>query len=141
MAASTPRIDAIERQILQKKFDVIYTDADDATVLGAISNVPQGTYRVVLGARALDTAGSGIDAGITPQLNASNIPLGGSNFQLNYRNTDVNRGVSTELIVEFPNPTNSFQITLQIDSGAIVDGPFYILEKVDETEIITTEWD
>lgn len=113
------------------------------------SNIPGGIYIVTVGmyySRSPD-AGS---AYINPQLNGANlIPDGLNPWRCGATATSSVTGeVSSEYgtsctrTIDFPVGNNSFEIDVSlVGANALITGPYYSLERLNNSEKITTEWD
>lgn len=130
--------------ILQKEDTV--GGAASSTGNLSVLNVPQGTYRVTVGGRYFFQS-SDANCYITPQLNNADISLGGGAWFVGPRSSagiagelGYIGGLAGVLIVDFPNATNSFDLNYTISGTSGVSIPYYTLEKLENTDEITTEW-
>ena len=113
-----------------------------------IDNLPQGTYKMTLGARQFFTQPDDSSL-ISPQLNGSGVFLGAQGIIVGLSETGgatgennvVLQGYTFVSIIDAPNATNTFWIDGTITSGSNMVNPYYILERLENAEEITTEWD
>lgn len=114
-----------------------------------ISNLPAGKYRATVGARGFRQSPNA-SARINPKLNGAelNIPSGASWIVGPITTTSLTGeqmnlyGVSSTRIIDVPTDGSSFTLGIDVtDSDDFVDRPYYILEKLENYEEITTEWD
>jgi hypothetical protein len=125
-----------------------------------LKNVPEGYYKVTVGAQHFQGPENlnGIDnanAGIRPQLNGSAIFIPGDSSDVwrvgwtriqgapnggAAQDTAPFGWVST-IFIRFPASVNTFSLTIDCELGMVVNRPFYILERVQDAEFITSEWD
>lgn len=152
MAGQAPRIDTIETKINSQNTFLVKVETNSYTTsttnILPVTNVPQGLYRVTVGARAVRGANDQ-SSYVKAILNGSDLSALNNYFVLvghigsNSIGDDSVRiyGLTWVGIAEFPNPTNSFHLDITISSSGAIERPFYILEKLDPYTQITTEWD
>ena len=88
-----------------------------------------------------------------PQLNGSSITYGANVWEIGHRDdagaafNGYTPGMSSSRIITFPTADiagvgqNTFNLSIVIVAGAIIKAPEYSLEKLENYEEITTEWD
>lgn len=112
------------------------------------TNIPDGIYKITVGADYYYQQ-TGANVYITPQLNNSAVPIpGGDTWEIGPRDDasvspqTYMQGFSSTRIVTLGNGTNSFDLDITISGGSsFLNKPYYILEKLENYEEITTEWD
>ena len=153
MAGQAPRIDTIETKInsqntfLVKSISATYTTS--TTNILPVTNVPQGLYKVTFGCRFFQCPDGATVAAVAKlngaTLTGENFPNGAFVGRITNFTGDGSRGygITTVVIANFPNATNSFHLDITISgpNSPLLQDPFYILEKLDPYTQITTEWD
>jgi len=129
-----------------------YTSGDNGTFIETLSNVPDGTYRVTIGASLLSKAGVDGVSIISFQLNGSQAfcAEGGATKSLEFGsgsrvNTealdDVSIYGSASCIIQFSGGTNVTRLIINIQNASTLSSPYYVLEKLENVELVTTAWD
>jgi hypothetical protein len=147
-ATSSVRGTVKKNRLLYKVSDQAYTASTPGGLIGIlpVTNVPQGLYKVTIGAEYINQR-SDQECTIQPQLNGSSVSIASGVWHFGYRNSGASGdatyapGDSSTLLVNFPNATNSFSLNFEVGTLGGVQRPYYILEKLENYEEITTEWD
>jgi hypothetical protein len=124
-----------------------FNDTNNGQTIGTISNIPAGTYKVIVGATEFASS-TGVDgvAGLLLRMNGGDFVFGnitnpfvGFGSRLTTDDSDSPTLCQTYFPVTFPNPTNSFHLLLSIQSGSVIFKPYYILEKIDNS-LVFEDW-
>ena len=138
--ATSTNAGLVKKHLKIRKGPAGFFDGVGASNLLPLANIPQGTYRVIVSV-AETTASATKNSYVYPHLNGSpyGVQLGITGFGLSKDATIAN--VSNVRIIDFPNPTNTFHLDVIVDAGSRLSGPEYTLERLENSETITTEWD
>lgn len=146
-ATSTAIGSVRKNRVLQKISGTTF--GASATSILQSTNVPAGTYRVTMGAGLFKSADEGV-ARIFLLINGSRLIFTGSvawevgnssSGSLTYE-AQLDAGTSGTLIVTLSSVSSvSLDVEVLGTGGPSVRNPYYILEKLENYEEITSEWD
>ena len=146
--ATSSAIGAVKKnRIIQKQSTSVY-QSDDSDIL-VLNNVPAGFYRVTLGAQVFKSSEAGA-ARLWFKVNGSQYLIPGTSNKWEVGNSSttaftgeaqLDTGRSGTRLIELSS-TSSISIDVNAAGTApTIQQPYYILEKLENYEEITTEWD
>ncbi len=135
----------VANSIIQKIQNTAYSGSG-ATGILSLTNVPDGKYKVTVGAQYSYRSVSNAQAYIEPQVNGSSVSIGsgtwiiGTDDDGSVETEAYNTGYSGTMIIDLANGTNTFDLDITVTTNGILARPWYILEKLENSTEITTEW-
>lgn len=140
--AASSAIGAVKKNrfVTKRYASKISSDTSSGSSTLPLTNLPQGVYKIKMYADYFYSSASTGKAVMVLYVNGNILQSLGINDNTTISSQAYLPGMSSELIFEAPNTTNTLVINYEVTSG-LVARPAYILEKIENYEEITTEWD